>query len=637
MLYVLFIGIDAYQHPEIGNLQGCKKDVSKFDELLNSHPLLKDQEKEVFTLVDEKATRKNIIEAFRNHFGKSNKKDTALFCFSGHGTTEPSPQEFINAGLEGHQLESLLPYDSRVDGIYNIADKELRVLLSEISNRGTQVVTILDCCHSGSITRLNKNEYSRSRQDYSVKYDQARPLEDFLDGFYSKQETLQIPPAEYLALCACEPQQKAIEDDRGGRFTSAIIEVLNAYTQKLPSYAELYAQVNYLLSLKQPIQNPQFEYFGDVNPYWHFLNKELIDVPAYFDLRKTGKQHFIDIGLVHGLSKDGFQDLNIPVYEQNKEDQKALTKARIKSINLETTELEIDPTIIEEKKHLTIPFISNPFPLKVTNPDEILKNKLIQHEFTSLLQIVPDTHYEIRCEEGKYFIIDNRRSENIICYTSQQGEEAVQKIYHSLKKIIKWERIKKIEHSRRNPINSNQVIIKCSFNTPHSKKEVFIAPYETKEAKQNKYLDYGINRVELDFTGQFFTYEFSVLNQSSSPLFFYLVHLSQNFSIQVKNEDFKKIESGNNTFYTIYNSLQFKKGLGIGKKNQLQELDHFLIFAVKRPLKFPFLFNQIEIQNDLDRQFRNIDIWSTSKKDSLESQSSDWIVKKLEVVINRKS
>ncbi len=50
--------------------------------------------------------------------------------------------------------ETIVPYDSRTQGIYDIPDKVLTSLLARLATtKGTNITVILDSCHSGSGTR----------------------------------------------------------------------------------------------------------------------------------------------------------------------------------------------------------------------------------------------------------------------------------------------------------------------------------------------------------------------------------------------------------------------------------------------------------------------------------------------------
>jgi hypothetical protein len=107
------------------------------------------------TLTNEEATRNAVISAFREHLGRAGPEDVALFCYSGHGSQEQAPEEFWSIEPD-HLDETLVLYDSRTEGSWDLADKELSKLIAEVATAGVHVVILLDCCHSGSGTRAQE-------------------------------------------------------------------------------------------------------------------------------------------------------------------------------------------------------------------------------------------------------------------------------------------------------------------------------------------------------------------------------------------------------------------------------------------------------------------------------------------------
>ncbi len=78
--------------------------------------------------------------------------DVALFAYSGHGSQGAAPEEFWS--VEPDRLnETLVLYDSRSPGQFDLADKELTVLIGQVAKAAKHFTAILDCCHSGSGTR----------------------------------------------------------------------------------------------------------------------------------------------------------------------------------------------------------------------------------------------------------------------------------------------------------------------------------------------------------------------------------------------------------------------------------------------------------------------------------------------------
>ena len=104
------------------------------------------------TLKNGEATRQAVVDAFSDHLGKAKKGDVALFYYSGHGSQEQAPEEFWKLEPD-HLDETLVLFDSRSPGSWDLADKEIAKLIGDVAAKGPHVAVILDCCHSGSGTR----------------------------------------------------------------------------------------------------------------------------------------------------------------------------------------------------------------------------------------------------------------------------------------------------------------------------------------------------------------------------------------------------------------------------------------------------------------------------------------------------
>jgi hypothetical protein len=111
----------------------------------------------VTRLVDEAATRAGVIEAFRSTFAPAAAGDTAVFYYSGHGSQEQAPPEHLPFEPDGLN-ETLVLVDSRAEGGLDLADKELAVLVREVSGRDVHTLVVLDCCHSGGLSRDGANK-----------------------------------------------------------------------------------------------------------------------------------------------------------------------------------------------------------------------------------------------------------------------------------------------------------------------------------------------------------------------------------------------------------------------------------------------------------------------------------------------
>ena len=126
--------------------------------------------------------------------GKPKKDDVVWFHFSGHGTEVYCAEEFLKIEPNGKDQSLVCYHKSDEDGQPFLADKELAILIDELSKGDVEpphIVVSTDCCHSGSITR---DEYKTRKYGDSLPPDRsnagsnvARKLDSYLDGFYEKQ------------------------------------------------------------------------------------------------------------------------------------------------------------------------------------------------------------------------------------------------------------------------------------------------------------------------------------------------------------------------------------------------------------------------------------------------------------------
>ena len=114
------------------------------------------------TLLDDCATRVNILGAFRAVIAASRPGDKVLFYYAGHGS-----QIDDEAGIEYNgKNDTLVQFDARVGPgpeYHDILGVELRAIIDSAA-RGVKVVTIFDSCNSGKATRAMKLKPSGAAQ-----------------------------------------------------------------------------------------------------------------------------------------------------------------------------------------------------------------------------------------------------------------------------------------------------------------------------------------------------------------------------------------------------------------------------------------------------------------------------------------
>ena len=203
-VYALLVGIDQYQKP-VPPLSGCVADIDAMKAFLEAR--IPPENLRVETLRNEQATYTAVTERFLNHLGKAGKDDVALFYYGGHGSQAPTAEAFWH--VEPDRLdETLVCYDSRVSGHFDLADKEMSKLIAEVAKQDPHVVVILDSCHSGSATRdiesvgvrrAPTDERPRPLSTYLVTPSELEQIGSTRSGRDLKSDWLSLPGGRHVA------------------------------------------------------------------------------------------------------------------------------------------------------------------------------------------------------------------------------------------------------------------------------------------------------------------------------------------------------------------------------------------------------------------------------------------------------
>lgn len=313
-IFALLVGIDEYQNTDLPKLDGCLSDVLLVQGLLRKYFGVPDIN--VRTLTQERATHEAIAKTFEEHLalrakawadvGKQDPAPAFLFYFAGHGSQAPDATGQEPDGLD----ETLVPYDSREPGLYDIKDWELGQWLAQITTHTDNVTVILDCCHSGSGTR--------NLERLTTKVRSCRPD-------LRPQPVTRSPRTRSLRwagedlgcvlLAACQDRQLAKEvfiTGAGGQarsfgaFTYALYRALDELQQssKLKqtlTYTNLSAWVKRQMEERDKQQTPQCEGATD---RLLFGGARLQGGFPFAVVKTEESSVWIDGGIVHGLTRD---------------------------------------------------------------------------------------------------------------------------------------------------------------------------------------------------------------------------------------------------------------------------------------------------------------------------------------------
>lgn len=313
-VYALLVGIDGYPSP-VTPLNGCLNDISAMRAFLEDRVGSGTDRLELRVLLNEQATRKSIIDGFRMHLSRGVKGDVALFYYSGHGSQAPTAEEFWH--LEPDRLdETLVCYDSRLSGNFDLADKEISQLIAEVAGHEPHIVVILDSCHSGSATRAAEpaglrrvptDTRRRPASSYLVTPDEAAST---IIGMRSATATpskwVRLPRGSHVLLAACQADEEAKELASAGQvrgvFSLTLLQTLG-YASSGTTYRDLFATVNARVRARVARQSPLIEATDISDLDRPFLGGAIQPRKSYFTVRRDPKYGWmVDGGAVHGIA-----------------------------------------------------------------------------------------------------------------------------------------------------------------------------------------------------------------------------------------------------------------------------------------------------------------------------------------------
>jgi hypothetical protein len=307
-VYALLVGIDHYNGP-IPPLRGAVRDVRGAAEFLRAR--VPADELSALILTDADATREAVVDGFRSHLAAAGPDDTALFWFSGHGSQAPVPKSFAMTEPTG-RMQTLVCADSRWNGRPDLLDKEVRVLISRIADRGAHVVAVLDCCHSDSATRMSALTDPCEPGSPALGVRWVPPAREAVPTHLLLPELAEygggtLPELgrgdSHVSLAACRFNEAAYEvpADGGHRGVFSLM-LLRRLADPAITYRELLASTRCLVETEVPGQHPVLYPVAGPLPDQPFLGGQATANPAAMALRLTLGAWHVDAGSCHGMT-----------------------------------------------------------------------------------------------------------------------------------------------------------------------------------------------------------------------------------------------------------------------------------------------------------------------------------------------
>lgn len=268
------------------------------------------QEKNIYSIREEEATRQGILTAIRELLiARARPGDIVFFHFSGHGQ-----QVWDDNGdeMDGYD-EAIVPYDSPkafVKQVYEgerlIRDDELAALFRElryILGKEGHLMVLMDACHSGSGTRGSRlsrgTDIIMADAPYiEMQVNQPESTHTLVREMADESTGM----ASMIAFFSCSPQETSWEyvDEAGnmyGLMSFAFSKCFSNLGQEA-TYRGLLDKIQVFVSAEHQSQTPQAE--GDLDR--RLLDGKILGRPDYGEVREilTSRSCQVNAGQLRG-------------------------------------------------------------------------------------------------------------------------------------------------------------------------------------------------------------------------------------------------------------------------------------------------------------------------------------------------
>ncbi|AFY42287.1 caspase family protein [Nostoc sp. PCC 7107] len=557
-IYALLVGINNY-HPDsqgVSALNGCVNDIEAIETYLRNriasedHWELVEDAKSPWKLTNELATRQAIIDGFQQHLCNAGSEDVVLFYYAGHGSFEAAPEVFWNIEPD-RKLETLVCYDSRTKEGRDLADKELNYLIEQVAKKNPHILIILDCCYSGTATRVPEVRECQTPGDRRV-----RNLTEFIFPAewlnHRLSNNYQLP--RHIAIAACRSHQTAKEytgedGKRYGFFSYFLIQALQRTNSNL-SYTNLIRDINALITGKVNEQSPQIEAPSE-DLRQIFLGGAIGESPNYFTLTYDDQnQHswVINGGILHGIRPTSEGQTLLAIFpqgskpEQLRQISEAICQATITHVETEISKVELndDNVNLSQDEPYWAVITDVPLPqLKVYLKGDDVGVELVRQALATSDRNKPslfvreaessqNTNYYVEATNGQYWILEAADKHPLVApvpeipdtqaYTRQRAEQIIRR----LENIARWTNILEMKTPPTSQIKAGDVemeVIITSGNQQYSSQQE-IAEMRGEYTLRN-------NRLEPP------QIEIKVTNHSEQDLYFQILELAESYAIDI--------------------------------------------------------------------------------------------------------
>ena len=533
-VYALLIGINAYVGgPDV--LEGCLNDVENVDDYLRGHCA----DPAILKLTDADASYDNVVKQIGQHLGQAGKDDVAYLHYSGHGSRAGTAPEFEKFDLDKRD-QVLVCIDSRVnDTNLDLADKELALLIQDIAKNDAHVAWVLDCCHSGSGTR-DLDDANRAGIRSAPPNAYTRPFESYLGGRYAemlKGGDLVIPQARHMLMAGCDRDETSKEDldKHCGIFTESLYDVLRETSGDL-SYAELFGRArarvaqNIARTNRTP-QRPQFEAVGGFDGWQGFLGRARKIGRKTYVVSKAAEKWSIDAGAIAGLPMQLDKPVTLSLALETTPDSVAGT-AQVIAVGGTKSEVSPDFAADPAVNYLaTLTTMPDP-PLRLLFAGDDASRAAVQGALDQdggmIAQLVgageEDDGFALTAGGGT--LVLTRRDDQAVATTIAMDDAAQwpRKMIAALSHVAGWRRLLTLGNPQPQ-LDASKVDLVYALSDPDGSERAL--PAES--------LTFDIERLP-DGKWDYVRGQIRVRNQTGATLYFSLLQLYQDYSVEIRSE-----------------------------------------------------------------------------------------------------
>lgn len=415
----------------------------------NDVPLIKEtlerqgfKSENITTLVDREATKKGILNAFKElQESKIKEGDVLVVHYSGHG------QPIFDSSTDGiideadDKDEALVPIDAMASYAYNykgenhIRDDELAIITTGLRNalgKNGQLLLLLDSCHSGSSARGGKARGTKNvfaPKDWQPSKNAKVQGSDMFDDVKVNENA-----APYVLISGASADELNYEHPDGfGALSYAFSEAMSDLGSDF-SYRQLFDVIAAKMNTFSPNQNPGIEGNQDMK----LFKNEYVKQEDYFKIKSilTSNAVKIQAGKLQGIFK-GTTIFLMPVGVTQLDSTKILAKGKVVLAKFNESNILFDNNLKSKNERDYVIFIDKKSFGEISlniSFDKSVENKKVKSEITKFLE---------KTKLGK--VVDSLASDVIITEKNNQLNVYATNGFSVLEENIKPENLKDLK------------------------------------------------------------------------------------------------------------------------------------------------------------------------------------------------